>query len=477
MGKIETKKITSNLIWGYAEKTLTYAISIITSLILARILDPSVYGTVTLLNVIISFLQILIDCGLSSALIQKKDADDLDFSTIFWVNMFLAVLLYIGLVVFAENIAQFYNNEEITSMLKFLGFWIVVSAFKNVQMAYITKHLMYKTFFWASLSGTLIAGVVSIYMALNGFGGYSLVALHVIDATIDAIVTWILIKFRPSFKFSFERLKQLFNYGSKLLIASFINDGYNDIRSLAIGKIYSTADFAFYEKGKRYPSVIQSFVSSVVDNTNFSVMSSIQDEKEKVKYYAKSTLKLSTYIICPLMFGLAAVSNAIITILLTEKWQSAVPYMIIFCFTSSTTPISNLNLNIVRSLGLSDILLKTEIIKKLIAITIMFVLLPYGPIYVALGELIYAPIAVIINQKLGSDYIGYSIGEQFKDIYLNFISALVMFGFVYLFNFLDLPIIVKLIIQVIVGILVYLLESIIFKNESFNILLKAIKRR
>jgi len=476
MGNIETKKITKNLAWGYAEQVLTYLISFATSLVLSRILAPEIYGTITLLNVLIALLQLCMDCGLSNALIQKKDADERDFSTVFWANICLSTIMYIALFFLAPYIADFYNDSSITSILRVLGLWIVTYGVKNVQVAYVTKKLLFKKLFWASLFGTIVAGITAVYLAINGYGAWSLVALHIVDNVLDTIIIWFTLGFRPKKVFDFSRFKTLFKFGSKLFIASIADTAYNDIRSLVIGKVYSSADFAYYEKGKRYPSLVQSMFSSVVDKITFSIMSDAQDEKERMRNYAKATITIGSFLIWPMMIGLAAISKNLIVLLVTDKWINSVPYIMIFCIATATTPISNLNINVLKSLGKGNKLLIKEIIKKIVAIIIMIIAIPYGPIAIALGELIYAPMACIFNQFNGQKLIGYSIIEQWEDIFPNMFIAVVMGITVYYIGSISLPLAVVLLMQILSGILIYFVLAFILRNKALKICINYIRR-
>ena len=276
------QNVFSNVIWRFAERTGAQLVGFIVSIVLARILSPSDYGIVALVSVFTTIMQVFVDTGLGNALIQKKDADDVDFSTVFYTNIAFCLVLYLIIFISAPLIAKLYNNEALTAVTRVLGLTIVISGVKNVQQAYVSRKMIFKKFFFATLVGTIGAGVLGITLAINGAGVWAVVAQQIFNLTVDTIILWITVKWRPKKFFSFTRLKELFSYGWKLLVSSIIDTVYNNVRQLIIGKFYSSSDLAYYNKAKQFPELIVNNVNTSIDSVLLPTMSREQENKEKV---------------------------------------------------------------------------------------------------------------------------------------------------------------------------------------------------
>jgi len=469
------QKVMSNFIWRFAERCGAQLVAFVVSVVLARILDPEHYGTVALITVITSILQVFVDSGLGNALIQKKDADDTDFSTVFYTNIVFCTILYLGLFFASPLIAKFYNNMELVPYIRVLGITILVSGVKNVQQAYVSKNLIFKKFFWATLVGTLTAAVIGIIMALKGFGTWAIVAQQVINVSIDTLMLWITVKWRPKWKFSFKRLKELFSYGWKLLVSHLIDTVYNDIRQLIIGKKYSSSDLAYYNKAKQFPQLIVVNVNSSIDSVLLPTMSKVQDNKEHVKMMTSRAIKTSVFVMAPLLMGLAFCSNNVISIVLTDKWLPSVPFMVIFCITYMFYPIHTANLNAIKAMGRSDLFLKLEILKKIVGITLLLITMNISVMAMAYSLLVSSVLSQIINSWPNKKLLNYSYLQQLKDIFPSILLAVVMGGIVYCWNFVGLGTIVTLTLQVITGGAVYIAGAKLFKNDSFDYVLETVK--
>ena len=260
------KSVTSNRIWRFLERCGAQGVTFLVSIVLARLLDPSVYGTVALVTVFTAILQVFVDSGMGNALIQKKDADDLDFSSVFYFNLSACILLYVGMFFAAPLIASFYNMPDLTPVIRVSSLTLIISGVKNIQQAYVSSHLLFKKFFFATLGGTIGAAVIGIWMAWKGYGVWALVAQHLFNATLDTIILWVTVKWRPKRVFSLERLKGLFSYGWKLLVSALLDTGYNNLRSLIIGKLYTSADLAFFNRGKQFPNLVVTNINTSIDS-------------------------------------------------------------------------------------------------------------------------------------------------------------------------------------------------------------------
>lgn len=470
-------KVVSGFLWRFMERFGAYAVSFVVSVILARILDPEAYGTIALVTVFTNILQVFVESGLGRALVQKKEAEDIDFSSVFYFNMAVCLLLYCGLFAFAPYIAQFFNNIELTSVIRVLGIILIISGLKNVQQAYVSRKMLFKKFFYATLIGTLFSAVVGICLAYWGAGVWALVAQSLANALVDTLMLWITVKWRPKKCFSLQRLKGLLSYGWKVLIAALVGSLSDNLRQLFIGKLYTSADLAFYNKGDQIPSIVNGNVNAAIDSVIFPVMAEAQDNKESVKNMTRRAITTSTYIMAPIYIGLACCAETLIRILLTEKWLPCVPFLRIFCITYLFYPIHTANLNAILAVGRSDIDLKLELIKKLLEIMVLLLTMRYGVMAIAYGLIGTAILNQIINAWPNKELIGYSYLEQIRDVLPEIALACVMGAVVYFVGYLQLPDLTVLVLQIMVGIVVYLGLSALMRLEAFIYLLGKIKGR
>lgn len=471
----DRNKVFSNFIWRFAERCGAQLVQFVVSIVLARILMPEDYGTIALINVFISILGVFLNCGLGNALIQKKDADDVDFSSVFYVNIVFCLTLYVLLFISAPLIASFYNNPEITKLVRVIGLTLIVSGVNNVQCAYVSRNMMFKRFFFATLGGTLGAAVVGISMALSGLGVWALVVQSLFHSIANTVILWITVKWRPCKKFSFERLKGLFSYGWKLLTSNLLDVVYNNIRTLIIGKLYSSSDLAYYNKAQGWPNLIVSNVNSSIDSVLLPTMSKEQENPEKIKNMTRRAIKTSTYVMAPFMMGLAFVGEPLIRLVLTEKWLSSVPYMCIFCITYMFYPIHTANLNAIKAMGRSDLFLKLEIIKKVIGMLAIVSTMYFGVMAMAYSLIFTSIASQIINSWPNKELLNYGYLEQLKDIIPGILLAVFMGVCVSLVALLQLPDILTLMIQVPMGVGIYIGLSKLFKLDTYEYLLGIIK--
>lgn len=449
------------------ERVGAQLVQFIVSIVLARILEPSAYGTVALITVFTTIMQVFVDSGLGNALIQKKNADDIDFSTVFYTNIVFCLFLYAIMWFSAPSIANFYKQPELVPYVRVLSLTIVVSGVKNIQQAYVSRNMLFKRFFFATLAGTIGAAVLGITMALHGAGVWAIIAQQLFNLTVDTCVLWITVKWRPIKAFSFQRLKGLFSYGWKLLVSSLLDTGYNNLRQLLIGKIYSSSDLAYYNQGDKFPSVIVNNINTSIDSVLLPAMSSEQDHKNHVRNMTRRAIKTSTYIMAPLMIGLAACSKEVVALILTDKWLPCVPYLQIFCFSYMIWPLHTANLNAIKALGRSDMFLKLEIIKKCVGLTLLIITMRISVLAMAISLLISGVCSLIINSWPNRKLLNYKVEDQIKDILPNIMMALIMGVAVFGIGFTPLSLLWRLMIQIVVGGGIYYILSKITKNETY----------
>ena len=472
---MEKGKVISNFIWRFAERCGAQLVSFVVSIVLARLLEPSVYGTVALVTVFTTILQVFIDSGLGTALIQKKNADDLDYSSVFYFNFVVCIILYLGMFITAPYIAKFYGNMSLIPVIRVISLTLIISGVKNIQQAYVSKRLLFKRFFFATLGGTLFSAVLGIFMAYIGMGVWALVAQQLSNAMIDTMILWITVKWRPKAVFSWERLKSLLAYGWKLLVAVLLDTVYNNLRNLVIGKMYSSADLAFYNQGDKFPKIIVTNINTSIDSVLLPTLSSEQDNKARVKEMTRRAIKTSTYIMAPLMMGLAFCAKTVVELVLTQKWLPCVPFLQIFCITYMFYPVHTANLNAIKAMGRSDIFLKLEIIKKIVGMSLLLSTMWFGVMAMAYSLLVSCVLSQIINSWPNKRLLGYGYLEQLRDLIPGVILAVMMGICVYFIGYINLPNIIVLIIQVIVGATIYIVMSIVFKLESFLYLWNMVK--
>lgn len=470
-------KIFSNFIWRFLERTGAQGITLVVSIVLARLLDPSVYGTIALVTVFTTIMQVFVDSGMGNALIQKKDADDLDFSTVFYYNIVVCVLLYLVMFFAAPLISGFYELPELTPIIRVLSITLIVSGVKNVQQAYVSKNMMFKRFFFSTIGGTIGAAVIGIAMAYMGYGVWALVAQHLFNLLVGTVILWITVKWRPKWMFSWERLKKLFSYGWKLLVSSLIDTVYNDLRQLIIGKLYSSDDLGFYNRGKQFPNLIVTNINTSIDSVLLPTMSDAQDDRERVRSMTRRAIKTSTYIMAPLMIGLAAVAETFVELILTEKWLPCVPYMRVFCITYMFYPIHTANLNAIKAMGRSDMYLKLEIMKKTIGLVVLLSTMWFGVMAMAYSLLFTSVVSQIINSWPNRKLLNYTYLQQLRDIIPGILLAVFMGVCVWCVGLLGFNSLLTLIIQIVLGAVIYLSGSALFKLESFRYLLSVFSKK
>lgn len=480
--QLKNRTITSTL-WKFFERILARLVSLLVSIVLARLLTPDDYSVVGIVAIFFAFANTFISGGFNTALIQKKECDIEDYSSVLFLSLIAATFVYALLFFLSPFISELYNKPILTLVFRVMGITLFINAFKSVLCAYISKHLQFRKFFFATLIGTLISAVVGIVMATQGFGPWALVAQQMTNAILDTLILYFSTRVKFVFKISKDKSLKLFKYAWKLLVASEISVLYDEINPLIIGVKFSGADLSFYTKGKSFPSLLNSTVGETLSAVLFPVLSKKQDDKTILLAYTRKFIQIASFVIFPIMIGFIMIADNFILILLTEKWMFAVPYVQIFCVVYMFDMIQVGNLQVIRAVGRSDIFLMLEIIKKcLYAIVIIaFVFLTDNPMYLALACIINTFLALIINMTPNRKIIGYTHGKQLLDILPNLIMSLIMGACVYLIGTLSINPLVEMVIQIISGVLIYILGNLLIKSKNlqyvWNILKGLINRK
>ena len=470
------QSVITNFIWRFMERGGTYVMNFIVSVVLARLLDPSLYGTVALVTAITTILQVFVDSGMANSLIQKKDTDDLDYSSVFYFNLAFCLLLYAGLFFCAPWISRLYRIPELTPIVRVLGLTIVVSGVKNVQQAYVAKTMQFRRFFFATLGGTVFSAVVGITLAYLGYGVWALVFQQLLNVTVNTAILWLTVGWTPKRMFSWKRLGGLISYGWKLLVSQLLDTAYLKLYQFIIGLRYSTADLAFYNRGDQFPNLIMENTSASLDSVLLPVLSSEQDDRVRVREMTRRAVKVSTFVLMPLMAGLAACAEPLVRFLLTEKWLPCVPYMQLFCLNYAFWPVHTANLNAIKAVGRSDIFLKLEIIKKVLETGILLVTMRYGVMAITLGLLASGFASIVINAWPNRRLLDLPFTRQLLDVLPALLLSLGMAAAIWPVTLLGLPDAVKLLIMVPAGVLLYVGGSVLLKLDSFTYVLEIAKR-
>ena len=473
---MKTNKVLSGLFWVYVENISVQIVNFIISIILARLLEPSHYGTIALLMVFISLANVFVTSGISSALIQRKDADELDYSTMFWFNLLVSILLYIILFFCAPAIGNYYNNNDLSLVLRILALSIPLSAFNCIQQAYVASHMVFKKSFVSNSGGALLSGIIGVVLAYCGMGLWALVAQRLLQVVFATLLLRLVIDWRPQKVFSVDRLKPMLSFGWKMMATGFLFTGYSELRSLIIGKRYSAADLGFYDRGYSFPKLVASNIDTSITRVLFPALTSEQNESKRLAEKTRRAGRTSAYFMTPILWGLAVVAHPLVLLLLGEKWLPCVPYLQIMCFVWWLQPTQTCSAQAIKAIGRSDLYLKIEIVSKVVGLGLLAyaVLVANSVKAIAIMFLVGQVISVFIYGSVSAKYIGYKIGDQIVDLLIpGLMSIAVCIYALFIFQVIN-NVIMCLILQVIGGALIYIILSKVTNNESFAYVVKTL---
>lgn len=468
-------KILTGLFYQYLQRLSTQAIQLFISIILARLLLPKDFGIVALIGVFISVSNVIIDSGFSNALIQKKEVDQKDYSTVFFLNLFLSILLYLLLFFTAPFIASFYQEPSLTPIIRIIAISIIFSGLSIIQTSVLTRDLAFKKSFKVNIISVLVSGAIGIVMAIKGYGIWSLVLYQLSAQMITVLGFWLVVGWRPAFIFDRGRISSLFNYGSKIFAGSVVGVVYNNVYNLVIGKQYNTSLLGFYNRGMLIPTLIVDTAANSLNGVMFPALSSIQDDIQKVKRIVKKMLKTSTFIIFLILAILAAQAKPLIVILLTDKWLLSVPFLQIVCLTVSFYPIYLINISVLTSQGRSDLYLKATLWAKLISLVFIVACIPLGVYIMVFAGAAGSFLSALFASKWSKNLIDYSIKEQFMDLLPSLVLSIISGLLVWLFSLLGLNYWMTLIFGSLLGLTVFFLLSLLINLETPKYLLEELK--
>lgn len=478
--KVNRKTVSTNILWRFLERFGAYIVSFIVSIVLARILDPSTYGVVALMTVVITFLDVFVTGGFANALIYDKTATDKDFNTLFVFNVCFSLTLYIALFFCSPLIAEYYAKPALTWLIRIAGISLLINGIKNLQYAYVSKKLEFKKFFFATIGGTIASGIVGIILAIRGYGAWALVVQGVANHFVDSLILWIVIKWKPKIEFSFKLFKKHFSFGLKILIYKIIYNISNSVRQLAIGKKYSDEDLAFYNRGKTYPNMIGQNITSSVNSVMYPVLAKTQDDKKRFNEILERSFKINTFVMLPICVGFFCVAESFIHILLGANWLPAVPYVKIFCIVVYFNSVEAIFSNGPMALGKSTASMVLGILECLINIGLLIAAIPFGVMAIGYSMLISSAINCLIYFIYLWHLSRFNFLKCFVDSYDSLLASILMGVLVIALGNISLPFYIVFLIQVVAGIFAYFFLSKMFNNKSLpycTSLLKDLRRK
>ncbi len=451
--------IVSNIVWAFAERIIAQIVAFAVSVVLARLLMPEDFGIVAIVTVFISFCDALVNGGFANALVQKKDPNQLDFSSICWTSFVIAGFLYTLLFFCAPQLENFYEIDDLSTVVRVMGLRLFISAYQSMQTAYVQKKLMFRKFFYASFSGTILSAIIGILLAYKDFGVWALVWQQLAAGFFCTLILSLVIKWHPSFGFSFTSIKQLWSYGWKILVSTITNVLNDNIRGMTVGKVFTPADLAFYEQGKRFPVLLTSDITDSIGKVVFPVMSNMQHDKDSIKTLLRRAIRVSSFLLIPLIVGLVSISNNFILLLFTEKWMPCVVYLCILSLVYLSRPLCALFQKCVWAIGKSGITLFHEIVTTILSISLLLIALFvfHSMLMVAWGAVITTVVGLMIYAFYVKRFFNYPYYEMLKDYMPSLLLSLVM-GLIVFFvgetNLLNK--ILTLTFQIIIGSIVYI---------------------
>lgn len=475
--------VIKSLIFKFMERCGYQGIAFIVQIVLARLLDPTDYGVLTLLTIFINISQVFVQSGFNTALIQRKDVTKKDYSSVFYLSISIALLLYAVLFFLAPFIADYYDMPQLKQVLRVMALILIPGAFNSIQNAKIAKEMKFKQLMYCTLGAVIISGVVGITMAYMGFGVWALVGQQFSNQVSICIIMLLVVKWRPMAVFEISRIKVLFSFGWKLLCSALLDTIYSELRSLVIGKKYNAATIGYYNRGKQFPQLIINNVNGAIQSVMLPALSKEQDNKTKMKTMMRRSIVTSSFIIFPIVMGLAVIAEPMVSLILTDKWLPCVPYLRVYCFIFAFYPIHSANLQTLNAQGKSDKFLKLEIIKKTYGIVVLLITVFCfdSPLAIALGGAVTTFISCFVNASPNKKILNYSYFEQIKDILPSMIISVIMGLVVYCVLFFNLSSWLTIIIQISVGVVVYIGLAEIFKLECYcylkNMIFGFLKKR
>lgn len=453
--------------WSFAENILRLGVSFIVGIVLARLLSPDEYGLIGIITIFINVFNSIVDSGFSNALIRKKDAGDSDYNTVFWSNLLVSVVLCTALFFCAGLIADFFDRPQLKPLTQVMSVIVIINAFAIIQRTILVKRIDFKTQTKVTFISAIISGVIGIVMAFAGCGVWSLVGQQISAQLLNSVLLWIYNRWKPKLEFSGKSFKELFGFGWKLLVAGLINSIWNELYQVIIGKKYTASTLGLYTRAQQFANLFSSNITQVVQRVSYPALAEIQDDKAHLKDAYKRVIKVTMLVTFSLMIGLAGIADNFIYCLIGEKWMGCVPMLQILCFQMMLFPLHAINLNMLQVQGRSDLFLRLEIIKKIIAVGPLLLGIFVGIYWMLIGSVLVGFVAYYLNAYYSGPSLDYSIKEQVGDILPSFFIALSVGILVFFIGMIPLNPFVALSLQLLIGFIMLYLLLKIFKLPEF----------
>lgn len=471
------KKTVNGVIWSAIDRFSTQGIQFVFSILIARLLMPSDYGVIAMLGIFLAVSNTFIDSGFGTALVQKANRTETDFSTVFYFNIVVAIILYGLLWLASPYIAAFYNIPMLKDVTRVVALTLIFSALGGIQGAKLSIAINFKTRAIISLISALSTGCLGLYLAYSGYGAWALVFQTVFSSLLNTILLWCFVRWMPSLVFSWQSFRQLFSFGSKLLASALLDTIYNNVYTLIIGKVYSSSSLGLYSRASGLAQYPSSNITGVLQSVTFPVLCSIQNDEERLADAYKRFIRMSAFVVFPLMIGLASVAEPFIRVVLTDKWEGTIYLLQIVCFSMMWYPIHAINLNILQVKGRSDYFLKLEIIKKIQGVCILCITVPISIVAMCYGSIASSLLSLVWNTYYTKRLIGYGFFSQIKDLLPIIIHSLLMGGIVLLVTHFIEVMWIKLFAGILAGGIYYILGAYIMHFDELKEVLAIIKRK
>lgn len=470
-------KASKGILWSSIERFSAQIIQFVIMIVMARMLVPEDFGLIGMLTIFTAVSQSLINSGFSQALIRKQNRTDIDCSTVFYFNIVVSFIIYIILFVSAPLVAEFYNQPKLIYIMRVVCLGIIINSFSVVQKALFTINIDFRTQAKASIFAAFVSGIIGITVAYFGFGVWALVIQQLVNYAVNTIVLWSYSRWHPLRQFSWKSFNELFSFGSKLLLSGLLNTIYGNIYLIVIGKMFSPSSLGNYTNAHNFSVFPSSNISDILSKVTYPILCGIQNETERLQRVYRNFLKLSAFVVFPLMIGLSSIAKPIIDVVLGDKWELCGQLLQIICFSMMWYPIHAINLNLLQVKGRSDLFLRLEIIKKILGITVLIVTAPFGLITMCYGQIISSIIALVINTYYTGKLINVGFIRQMRDLAPTILLCLIMFGAIISVNKFIHESIIKIILGISIGILLYISISYKLKFTELQTLMSLIKKK
>ncbi|MEW4415210.1 lipopolysaccharide biosynthesis protein [Clostridium sp. AN503] len=473
------QKVVKGLFWKLLENGGAQGIQFVIAIILARLLTPAQYGVVGIIMIFITIANVFVQSGFSTALVQKQKADEVDFSSVCYFELAVALVMYVLLYQAAPSIASFYGIAELMGIVRVLAFVLFPGAVISVQTAYVSRNMEFKGLFFSTLAASAVSGVISIGMAASGLGVWAMVGQQISYYISLMLVLFITVRWRPRLCFAVERVQGMFAFGWKLLCASLLDTVFNNLYGLLIGKIYNEELLGSYNRGEQFPKLIATNLGAAIQAVLLPAFSARQDDKAAVREMVRRAIRLSSFAVIPMLLGLFAVADTLVLALLGEKWMICVPFLRIMCISYCFWPIHITNLQAINAMGRSDIFLKLEIVKKGLSLLALVVGMQFNVYIMVCLKAFQDFVCTFINAAPNRKLLDYSIFHQWMDVMPSAALSAVMCAVVMAAGsrMPEMSVWLKLAVQIVCGAAVYAGLAWAFKLESFCYLWGMVKNR